>query len=174
MAQRRIVYDHRCRMSFRPWPLAWSSTAQHTSSCSHLEAGLRCAEKTDAPVPRSSAECHLCGTDRAVVGQHCRMQHGSRVSLWREEETYSDERGGAGRISRCDPRHHLLIYAADHNRKCASWPPSSRWISGRELTRWLSYAKQKLETDPFSGCLFLFRSRSGTAIKILVYDSQGF
>src|SRR6266700_7082362 len=34
--------------------------------------------------------------------------------------------------------------------------------------------KQKLEADPFSGCLFLFRSRSATAIKILVYDSQGF
>ena len=34
--------------------------------------------------------------------------------------------------------------------------------------------KQKLETDPFSGCLFLFRNRSATAIKILVYDSQGF
>src|SRR5882724_9270858 len=34
--------------------------------------------------------------------------------------------------------------------------------------------KQKLETDPFSGCLFLFRSRSATAIKILVYDSQRF
>jgi transposase len=34
--------------------------------------------------------------------------------------------------------------------------------------------KQKLETDPFSGCLFLFRSRSASAIKILVYDSQGF
>lgn len=34
--------------------------------------------------------------------------------------------------------------------------------------------RQKLESDPFSGCLFLFRSRSATAIKILVYDSQGF
>jgi transposase len=34
--------------------------------------------------------------------------------------------------------------------------------------------RQKLEADPFSGCLFLFRSRSATAIKILVYDSQGF
>src|SRR5712692_8017484 len=34
--------------------------------------------------------------------------------------------------------------------------------------------KQKLESDPFSGCLFLFRSRSAAAIKILVYDSQGF
>lgn len=29
-------------------------------------------------------------------------------------------------------------------------------------------------TDPFSGCLFVFRSRRATAIKVLVYDGQGF
>jgi transposase len=34
--------------------------------------------------------------------------------------------------------------------------------------------RQQLDQDPFSGCLFLFRNRSGTAIKILCYDSQGF
>ncbi len=28
--------------------------------------------------------------------------------------------------------------------------------------------------DPFSGCLFVFRNRRGTAIKILTYDGQGF
>jgi transposase len=33
---------------------------------------------------------------------------------------------------------------------------------------------EKLETDPFSGCLFLFRSRRGTSIRLLVYDGQGF
>jgi transposase len=27
---------------------------------------------------------------------------------------------------------------------------------------------------PFSGCLFLFRNRSGTEVKILCYDSQRF
>lgn len=31
-----------------------------------------------------------------------------------------------------------------------------------------------LEADPFSGALFVFRNRRGTAIKILSYDSQGF
>ena len=31
-----------------------------------------------------------------------------------------------------------------------------------------------LHTDPFSGCLFVFRSRRATAIKVLVYDGQGF
>ena len=27
-----------------------------------------------------------------------------------------------------------------------------------------------LQADPFSGCLFVFRSRRGTSIRILVYD----
>src|SRR5579862_6822246 len=34
--------------------------------------------------------------------------------------------------------------------------------------------QEKLESDPFSGCLFVFRSRRGTSIRILVYDGQGF
>lgn len=33
---------------------------------------------------------------------------------------------------------------------------------------------QQLAQDPFSGCLFLFRNRAGTALKILVYDGGGF
>jgi transposase len=34
--------------------------------------------------------------------------------------------------------------------------------------------QDKLQADPFSGCMFLFRSRRGTSIRILVYDGQGF
>jgi transposase len=34
--------------------------------------------------------------------------------------------------------------------------------------------REKLAADPFSGCIFIFRSRRGTAIKILAYDGQGF
>jgi len=34
--------------------------------------------------------------------------------------------------------------------------------------------KAKLAEDPFSGCVFVFRSRSGTAIRLLTYDGQGF
>jgi hypothetical protein len=30
--------------------------------------------------------------------------------------------------------------------------------------------REKLAADPFSGCLFIFRSRSGKAIRILAYD----
>jgi len=34
--------------------------------------------------------------------------------------------------------------------------------------------KDVLMADPFSGWLFVFRSRRGTAIRVLVYDGQGF
>jgi len=34
--------------------------------------------------------------------------------------------------------------------------------------------REKLDADPFSGYLFIFRSRRGTAIKLLAYDGQGF
>jgi len=34
--------------------------------------------------------------------------------------------------------------------------------------------RDALKTDPFSGCLFVFRNKSSTAIKVLMYDGQGF
>jgi len=34
--------------------------------------------------------------------------------------------------------------------------------------------REKLQADPFSGWLFVFRSRRATAIRVLVYDGQGF
>lgn len=34
--------------------------------------------------------------------------------------------------------------------------------------------RQRLAADPFSGCMFVFRNRSGTTLKVLVFDGQGF
>ena len=34
--------------------------------------------------------------------------------------------------------------------------------------------RETLATDPFSGTVFVFRNRRGTAIKLLAYDGQGF
>jgi transposase len=34
--------------------------------------------------------------------------------------------------------------------------------------------REKLNADPFSGYLFIFRNRRGTAIRLLQYDGQGF
>ena len=37
-----------------------------------------------------------------------------------------------------------------------------------------SVCKRVLEEDPFSGALFVFRNRRGTALKLLCYDGVGF
>ena len=34
--------------------------------------------------------------------------------------------------------------------------------------------RRQLQQDPLCGCVFVFRNRRGTAVKILVYDGQGF
>lgn len=34
--------------------------------------------------------------------------------------------------------------------------------------------RERLADDPFSGCVFIFRTRNATTIKLLVYDGQGF
>ncbi len=34
--------------------------------------------------------------------------------------------------------------------------------------------RDQLGADPFTGTVFVFRSRRGTSIKVLVYDGQGF
>ena len=37
-----------------------------------------------------------------------------------------------------------------------------------------SVCRRTLNTDPFLGGLFVFRNRKRTALKILIYDGQGF
>ena len=34
--------------------------------------------------------------------------------------------------------------------------------------------REKLAEDPFSGCLFVFLTRSRTSLRLLIYDGQGF
>src|SRR5262249_54043927 len=38
----------------------------------------------------------------------------------------------------------------------------------------VALCKTRLDQDPISGAIFVFRNRSGTALKLLVYDGQGY
>lgn len=42
------------------------------------------------------------------------------------------------------------------------------------IDRLCRQCRVELGADPFSGTVFVFRNRSGTALKLLVYDGQGF
>jgi transposase len=46
-------------------------------------------------------------------------------------------------------------------------------IDGRKgIDALVRLCQEKLAEDPFSGCVFVFRSRRGTAIRLLSYDGQ--
>ena len=57
----------------------------------------------------------------------------------------------------------MLIYVANAPVDCR------KGIDGL-----MSCCQHLLNKDPFSGVLFLFRNRSLTCLKVLVYDGQGF
>src|SRR5438045_5485283 len=48
-------------------------------------------------------------------------------------------------------------------------------IDGRKgMEALVRLCQDKLAEDPFSGCVFIFRSRRGTSIRLLNYDGQGY
>ncbi len=48
-------------------------------------------------------------------------------------------------------------------------------VDGRKgIDGLIRLCREQLRADPFSGCLFFFRSRRATSIRILTYDGQGF
>ena len=48
-------------------------------------------------------------------------------------------------------------------------------VDGRKgIDSLVRLCQDKLAEDPFSGCFFVFRSRTGTPIRLLTYDGQGF
>ena len=48
-------------------------------------------------------------------------------------------------------------------------------VDGRKgIDSLVQLCREKLAADPFSGCVFLFRSRSSISIRVLAYDGQGF
>jgi len=65
----------------------------------------------------------------------------------------------------------VLIQITPHLRILVAIEP----VDGRKgIDSLAQLCREKLEADPFSGCVFIFRSRRGTAIKLLAYDGQGF
>lgn len=64
-----------------------------------------------------------------------------------------------------------MIQLTPHMRILVAVEP----VDGRKgIDSLVRLCQQRLGDDPFSGCLFIFRTMSGTVIKLLGYDGQGF
>ena len=64
-----------------------------------------------------------------------------------------------------------MIQITSHMRVLVAIEP----VDGRKgIDSLAQLCREKLAEDPFSGCIFIFRSRSGTAIRLLTYDGQGY
>src|SRR3982751_5531426 len=68
---------------------------------------------------------------------------------------------GAGRLIQITPQIRILV---------AVEPIDAR----KGIDSLAQLCREKLAADPFSGWLFIFRSRRGTSIKLLTFDGQGF
>jgi IS66 Orf2 like protein len=68
---------------------------------------------------------------------------------------------GSGRMTQIAPQIRSLV--------------AVEAIDGRKgIDALAQLCREKLNADPFSGFLFIFRTRRGTAIRVLQYDGQGF
>src|SRR5580698_682831 len=95
---------------------------------------------------------------------HYRSGRCTRPHAYRMEGLYSAGPGrsescavGAGRLIQITPQIRILV---------AVEPIDAR----KGIDSLAQLCREKLASDPFSGCLFIFRSRRGTAIKLLAYD----
>lgn len=65
----------------------------------------------------------------------------------------------------------LVIQFSPHTRILVAIEP----VDGRKgIDGLIAICKQQLNEDPFSGCIFVFRNRSWSSIRLLAYDGQGF
>src|SRR5207248_11766056 len=108
-----------------------------------------------------------CATNRRRADVHHRVGRAARHHANRVEG--NDRR--PGQFQRGVVGDDLLIQITPQLRILVAIEA----IDGRKgIDSLAQLCREKLDADPFSGCLFIFRSRSGKAIRILTYDGQGF
>ena len=78
------------------------------------------------------------------------------------------ERGHGVRLDRPDPGVEIGVIQITPQMRILV---AIEAVDGRKgIDSLARLCQEKLQSDPFSGCLFVFRSRRGTSIRILVFD----
>src|ERR1039458_3273401 len=123
-----------------------------------------------APTPPGGGLLGVGGT-AALCARSDGVRH--RVGRAARQDAHPVERGHGAGSRRTEPVivGVGVIQIAPQMRILVAIEP----VDGRKgIDSLARLCQEKLRADPFSGCLFVFRSRRGTSIRILVYDGQGF
>ena len=148
-----------------------SERARNQSDFEGIAPGVQQAERAcgvdRCQEANGKAEAAVCGTDDGAAGWRFRVRDRVGRAAWKGADSMERDHGvgtgptepdvvGASVIQITPQMKILVVIEAVDGRKGID-----------SLAR---LCEEKLQADPFSGCLFLFRSRRGTSIRILVYD----
>jgi len=112
-------------------------------------------------------------TDLCASGYGSGLRNRVRVFDWRQD---ADSVEGLRCTGLGKPASRLagsgrMIHITAQMRVLVAIEP----VDGRKgIDSLVRVCQEKLSEDPFSGCVFVFRSRSGTSIRLLSYDGQGY
>src|ERR1700694_5574059 len=151
------------------------ATARSLPDGTYPASGLHAAQETGAvgePGAEGSRVAGVRRTDGASRGSHSGVRGG--VGGSRKKDANPDEGHGGGGVGGTEPDgvgRQGMIQITPQMRILVAIEA----VDGRKgIDSLARLCQEKLQADPFSGCLVFFRSRRGTSIRILVYDGQGF
>jgi hypothetical protein len=155
----------------------WASAAEvaREHGVFRTASGVRQAEAHDEAGCACQAQDRIAGrvlgVGRAPSGALWVRADGvcHRVGRAARQDARPVERRGGARPGRIEPRPvgAGVIQITPQMRILVAIEP----VDGRKgIDSLARLCQDKLQADPFSGCLFVFRSRRGTSIRILVYD----
>jgi transposase len=151
---------------------------RHIRSVTPIAAGLHQTEETGERIfrilrfPAEGEPTVLRRIDRCG---RCESRIRDRVRVWaRSQDAHpleSRHSAGLGSVAGGLAKSGTMIQITPQMRVLVAIEP----VDGRKgIDSLAQLCQEKLAEDPFSGCVFVFRSRSGTAIRLLTYDGQGY
>jgi hypothetical protein len=113
----------------------------------------------------------ICGAGRTTNSRRAYVHHRVGRAARHDANRVEGNDHGAGHFQSWIVGDDLLIQITPQLRILVA----IKAIDGRKgIDSLAQLCREKLDADPFSGCLFIFRSRSAKSIRILAYDGQGF